>query len=80
MSLRDSMGPDYTVVKSGGQYRASSVWIDLLADGHHDFSVGRLCFYLEDQSTVGSFVSALLSDHCVYRYLGAEQLQLHGHP
>ena len=51
MSLRDSMGPDYTVVKSGGQYRASSVWIDLLADGHHDFSVGRLYFHLEDQST-----------------------------
>ena len=74
------MGSDYTVVKSGGQYRASSVWIDLLADGYHDFGAERLCFHLEDQSTEESFISALLSDHCVYRYLGAEQLQLHGHP
>ena len=48
MPLRDSVGSDYTVVKSGGQYRASSVWIDLLADGHHDFGARCLYFHLEN--------------------------------
>ncbi len=46
------MGSDHTLVKNSGQYRASSVWNDLLANGDHIDGVGGLCFHNESQGAV----------------------------